>query len=60
VLSLNPAAATPARARRPDGRSTVDRNQLLPALFPKGVPPREDVIRRISGWLDEAEQFAKL
>jgi hypothetical protein len=54
------AAATPSRARRPDGRSTVDRNQLLQALFPKGVPPREDVIRRISGWLDEAEQLAKL
>jgi hypothetical protein len=54
------AAATPSRARRPDSRSTVDRNQLLQALFPKGVPPREDVIRRISGWLDEAEQLAKL
>ena len=56
------AATKTSRPRRRDGRATasVDRNQLLQALFPNGVPPREDVIRRIGSWLDEAEQLAKL
>jgi uncharacterized C2H2 Zn-finger protein len=50
------AAATRARQRG----ATIDRDQLLQALFPNGVPPREDVIRRIGAWLDEAEQLADL
>ncbi len=54
------AATTASRTRQQDGKSTVNRNQLLQALFPNGVPPREDVIRRIGNWLDEAEQLAKL
>jgi predicted RNA-binding Zn-ribbon protein involved in translation (DUF1610 family) len=49
-----------SRTRQRDGRSTIDRNQLLQALFPNGVPPREDIIRRIGDWLDEAEQLTKL
>jgi uncharacterized C2H2 Zn-finger protein len=59
------AAAAPTRSRRrprsgqQDGIS-IDRNQLLRTLFPNGVPPREDVIRRIGNWLDEAEEIAEL
>jgi uncharacterized C2H2 Zn-finger protein len=41
-------------------RPSLDRDQLLKTLFPKGVPPREDVIRRVGNWLDEAEQLAGL
>jgi uncharacterized C2H2 Zn-finger protein len=51
-------ATTATRGRQPG--ASIDRNQLLQALFPNGVPPREDVIRRIGNWLDEAEQLAKL
>lgn len=40
--------------------ATVDRDQLLQALFPNGVPPREDVINQLSSWLDEAERLATL
>jgi hypothetical protein len=38
----------------------VDRDALLQALFPNGVPPREDVIRQVASWLDQAERLAKL
>jgi hypothetical protein len=54
------AAAPAASGARRDGQRAVSRDQLLQALFPNGVPPREDVIRRLSSWLDEAERLAKL
>jgi hypothetical protein len=38
----------------------VDRDALLQALFPNGIPARESVIREVNGWLDEAERLAKL
>ncbi len=57
--SASPVAGTSRRQRR-DGRTAVDRNHLLQALFPNGVPPREDVIARVGSWLDEAEQLARL
>jgi hypothetical protein len=47
----------PTRARR-DG--SVDRDRLLQQLFPKGIPAKEDIIRAINGWLDEAERLAKM
>lgn len=47
------------RTSRPQHHG-VDRDQLLEAVFPNGVPPREDVIRRVGSWLDEAERLAKL
>jgi hypothetical protein len=53
------AGATRSRGRR-DGQATVNRDQLLQTLFPNGVPPQEDVIRRVSNWLDEAERLSKL
>jgi hypothetical protein len=51
-------AGTPTRAAAT--ATVVDRDQLLQALFPNGVPPREDVIRRVSSWLDEAERLTKI
>lgn len=38
----------------------VNRDQLLQALFPNGLPAREEVIRRANAWLDDAEQLAKM
>jgi uncharacterized C2H2 Zn-finger protein len=38
---------------------SVNRDALLQALFPNGVPAREEVIRRANAWLDEAEQLAR-
>jgi hypothetical protein len=38
----------------------VDRDALLQALFPTGLPARESVIRAANEWLDQAEQLAKL
>lgn len=33
----------------------VNRDGLLRTIFPDGIPPKEDVIRRTTAWLDEAE-----
>jgi hypothetical protein len=38
----------------------VDRDKLLQALFPNGLPARGEVIRRANAWLDDAEQLAKM
>jgi hypothetical protein len=63
------AATSTGSRRRTRGRSSgisqgnagrdVNRDALLQALFPNGVPAREEVIRRANAWLDEAEQLAK-
>jgi predicted RNA-binding Zn-ribbon protein involved in translation (DUF1610 family) len=42
------------------GGNEIDRDALLGALFPQGVPPRESVIREVAAWLDQAERLAKL
>lgn len=39
--------------------SGVNRDDLLQALFPHGLPAREAVIRRAHAWLDEAEELAR-
>ena len=39
--------------------ATVNRDALLRALFPHGIPAREDVLRDVNGWLDEAERLAR-
>ena len=54
------APATASRGRRRGGQSGLNRDELLQTLFPNGVPPQEDVIRRVGDWLDEAERLAKL
>jgi hypothetical protein len=38
----------------------VDRDALLRALFPQGIPPREDVVREVNAWLDQAARLAEL
>lgn len=52
--------ATPAGASDGQPRASVDRNALLEQLFPAGIPPRDDVVRRVNVWLDEAEELAAL
>lgn len=54
------AQATTPASRRRAGAATVDRDQLLQALFPNGIPAREEVIRRANTWLDEAEKLANM
>jgi predicted RNA-binding Zn-ribbon protein involved in translation (DUF1610 family) len=38
----------------------VDRDALLAALFPDGIPAKERVIREVNGLLDQAERLARL
>ncbi len=38
----------------------IDRDALLEALFPNGMPAREQVIRAVSGWLDDAERLTRM
>jgi uncharacterized C2H2 Zn-finger protein len=47
---------SPARA----SAAQVNRDALLQAIFPGGVPAREAVIRAANAWLDEAERLARL
>jgi uncharacterized C2H2 Zn-finger protein len=62
--STTRAAAARATARRRPAttpratRRTVDRDALLRALFPAGIPPRENLISDLNAWLDEAERLA--
>jgi len=53
------AASNPDRARASGGGS-VDRDALLQALFPNGIPAKENVLRAINSWLDEGERLAQL
>jgi hypothetical protein len=50
-------AAAPAQPQSDNG---VDRDALLRQLFPNGIPPREQIVKRASSWLDEAEKLAAL
>jgi hypothetical protein len=54
------AGGTRAGSRQSSGDGTVDRDALLRGLFPNGIPPKEDVIRSVNAWLDEAERLARL
>jgi hypothetical protein len=54
-------AATPQRRQNTtNGRRGVNRDALLSALFPQGIPPREEVVREVNAWLDDAERLARL
>jgi predicted RNA-binding Zn-ribbon protein involved in translation (DUF1610 family) len=64
-------SSSSARARRTStgrGRAAsasrdgnrIDRDALLRALFPQGIPPRQDVVRAVNAWLDDAEQLARI
>jgi hypothetical protein len=55
------SAPTPRGRRRTapaTSNGNIDRDALLVALFPNGIPPRQEVIVRTNAWLDEAEQLA--
>jgi hypothetical protein len=41
------------------GAQPVDRDALLRALFPAGIPPRQDVIGAVNEWLNEGERLAR-
>ena len=55
-------ASTGANGRARSRRQTaaVDRDALLRSLFPNGIPPKEDVVRSVNAWLDEAERLSDL
>ena len=53
-------ASRTRRASRDGARAGVNRDALLQALFPNGLPARESVIRAANEWLDQAEKLAKL
>ena len=55
-----PAKPTGSQARpAADTDSAVDRDALLRIVFPNGIPVRDDVIRSVTRWLDEAEMLAR-
>jgi hypothetical protein len=33
---------------------------LLKSVFPEGIPAREDVIRAVTTWLDDAERLGRM
>jgi hypothetical protein len=33
---------------------------MIAAVFPNGMPLREEVIRSVNAWLDEAERLSRL
>ena len=54
--------AQPSRSRRTrtsTSNTTVNRDALLRALFPNGIPPREELIGELNDWLNQAERLAK-
>jgi hypothetical protein len=52
--------ASATGGERPSVSGSVDRDALLAALFPTGIPPREDVVSSLNAWLNEAERLARL
>lgn len=61
TVTAQPTTRTRGRRTSSSGsRTGVNRDQLLQALFPNGLPAREEVIRRANAWLDDAEQLANM
>jgi hypothetical protein len=54
--SANGATGSRNTARK---TASIDRDALLQTLFPSGIPAREDTIRKLNAWLDQAEQIAR-
>jgi len=52
------ARSTPKSAN--GQRAPVDRDKLLQSLFPTGITAREDAMRQVNAWLDEAERLARM
>jgi hypothetical protein len=63
------AAAAPRRARSTSPTATraaahgrnggLDHDALLRALFPDGIPPRQDIVGAVNDWLDQADRLAR-
>jgi predicted RNA-binding Zn-ribbon protein involved in translation (DUF1610 family) len=58
--SVAAAKRTSPRGMTVDANGAIDRDALLNAIFPSGMPAREEVIRAATGWLDEAERVARM
>jgi hypothetical protein len=46
-------------AIRRNARSSVDHDALLRALFPDGIPPRQETIAAVNDWLAQADELAR-
>ena len=58
---------TPGQTRRRSRQTAssasgngINRDALLKALFPNGIPASEQAIRAVSVWLDDAERLARM
>jgi hypothetical protein len=51
-----PAPTTTGAPTRDDGG--VNHDALLRALFPNGIPPRQDLIAEVNDWLTQADRLA--
>jgi len=58
---------TPGQTRRRSRQTAssasgngINRDALLKALFPTGIPASEQAIRAVSVWLDDAERLARM
>src|SRR6266699_603521 len=54
--ATQPSSTTPRR----NSGGAVNRDALLGALFPNGLPAKEGVLRAANQWLDDAEQLARM
>jgi uncharacterized C2H2 Zn-finger protein len=54
-------AQTTARAAATSASNgvAVDHDALLRALFPAGIPPRQDIIAAVNDWLTQADTLAR-
>ncbi len=59
--TARPAGSTRRIRRSANGQGApIDRDKLLQSLFPTGIPARQDAIRQVNAWLDEAERLARM
>jgi hypothetical protein len=40
-------------------RNGVDHDALLRALFPGGIPPKQETIAAVNDWLSQADELAR-
>jgi hypothetical protein len=56
IATAQATAPTSGGATSPES----DSGRSSRTLFPAGIPAREDVIRSINSWLDEADRLARI
>lgn len=54
------ASGSARRTRAAANGDGLQRDAMIAAVFPNGIPPREEVIRSVNAWLDEAERLSRL